>query len=961
VFNKSNNKSPVFRGVILAVLLAMIASPVIAKDVYLVAKPVTLTMHDGSSVVMWGYAVDADSDLTTDGGETATVPGPQIEVAPGDSTLTIHLRNDLTVPTSIGISGQQKSMTPVLFPNSDPNFPDRIRSFDTETAAGAIGSYTWTGVAPGTNLYGSVTHIQVQRQMGLYGAMTKNAAIGEAYPGKKFDTESLLVYSEIDPALHAAVAGGNYGPGQAMTSTIVYEPKYFLINGVHRPYLNAGDGVLSLPLPDVDNAPTAGAVETFPGVGDTDWGSDGTLDPADVDVAPLNGEVEGWPGTGDTDIGIIGVYEEGLDTDVAPLIGFVHVFPEAGDTDWNGNEIVDPADIDVAPTVGTIHTFPEAEDFDRNGDGIFDGIGSLATNETMLIRFVNAGLRTVAPMFLGERCPSIAEDGNPYPYERDQYTVDLWAGATRDCLLTPSVDGTVPIVERRTTGQSNGGQLAFVTVGANADSPTADDDDYATTEDIPLFSVAAPGVLIGDMLADGGVLTASLVSSTTNGSLTLNADGSFDYTPNPDFNGIDSFTYRAVETIGMVSFNSNVATVVITVAPAQDAPVAMNDGFQVLANIPTTDIAAPGVLLNDSDIDGESLTASVVAQPAVGQGVVAMNPNGSFTYDPQSYAGPSTSFTYVANDGTGDSNVATVTLTVVNVAPVAVADNHAADEEAPLVIPDPSLNDTDANGDTLSVVAFDASSVAGGTVVDNLNGTFTYTSAVNYNGPDSFNYTVTDGLESVVGTVNIWVGPANDPPVAVNDGPFDVFVDVPTDFPAPGVLLNDTDIDGNTLIVFSSDAVSVEGGTVVVNFNGSFSYTPPALFVGEDSFTYVATDGIANSASATVSINVVPLPNIPPVANDDETVLPVGNNNSITINVVTNDTDADGTIDPNSVSIIDEPAGNIDVVNNGDGTVELTRGNNSQNQATRTFTYTVNDNDGDVSNVATVTIFANAP
>ena len=248
MFNKSNNKSPVFRGVILAVLLAMIASPVIAKDVYLVAKPVTLTMHDGSSVVMWGYAVDADSDLTTDGGETATVPGPQIEVAPGDSTLTIHLRNDLTVPTSIGISGQQKSMTPVLFPGTDPDYPNRIRSFDTETVpslascgpdaasedlngngvldlnlnedlngnsildpgedlngnnvldlslnedlngngvldlATAVAdcntqTYSWSNVEPGTYLYGSVTQIQVQRQMGLYGAMTRNVAAGVA-------------------------------------------------------------------------------------------------------------------------------------------------------------------------------------------------------------------------------------------------------------------------------------------------------------------------------------------------------------------------------------------------------------------------------------------------------------------------------------------------------------------------------------------------------------------------------------------------------------------------------------------------------------------------------------------------------------------------------------------------------------------------------------------------------------
>jgi len=158
------------------------------------------------------------------------VPGPVLTVPPGDTTLTIQLHNTLPEPVSIVIPGQITSMTPVLF--TDNQNRQRVRSFTHETQPGATETYTWNNMQAGTYSYHSGTHPAVQVQMGLYGGVKKDVAVGEAYPGVHYDNELILLYSEIDPKLHTAVTTpGGYGPATPMTSTIDYQPQYFLING----------------------------------------------------------------------------------------------------------------------------------------------------------------------------------------------------------------------------------------------------------------------------------------------------------------------------------------------------------------------------------------------------------------------------------------------------------------------------------------------------------------------------------------------------------------------------------------------------------------------------------------------------------------------------------------------------------------------------------------------------------
>ena len=172
---------------------------------------------------------------------------------------------------------------------------------------------------------------------------------------------------------------------------------------------------------------------------------------------------------------------------------------------------------------------------------------------------------------------------------------------------------------------SNLATVSLNVVAAN-DAPVAADDQYSTNEDTAL-TVAAPGVRGNDADVDGDPLTASVVSPPTHGTLTLNANGSFTYTPAPDYRGQDGFTYK----VNDGTADSNEATVTITVVPVNDPPVAADDAYTTAEDSALT-IAAPGVKGNDTDSDGDAFTVRVIGQPA--HGSVALNGDGSFTYTP---------------------------------------------------------------------------------------------------------------------------------------------------------------------------------------------------------------------------------------------------------------------------------------------------------------------------------------
>jgi uncharacterized protein len=195
-----------------------------------------------------------------------------------------------------------------------------------------------------------------------------------------------------------------------------------------------------------------------------------------------------------------------------------------------------------------------------------------------------------------------------------------------------------------------------VVVGLNLlnTPPVAGNDSYSTNEDTAL-TVAAPGVLSNDTDAESSPLTAALVSGPVHGTVTLNANGSFTYTPASNYNGPDSFTYKANDG----NADSNVATVSITVNAVNDAPVATDDS----ATSPKNGSVAIFILANDFDVDGDSFTVTSFTQPAYGT-VAYSTKNRNFRYTPaRGFSGTDT-FTYTISDGNGGTDTAMVTITV---------------------------------------------------------------------------------------------------------------------------------------------------------------------------------------------------------------------------------------------------------------------------------------------------------
>ena len=392
----------------------------------------------------------------------------------------------------------------------------------------------------------------------------------------------------------------------------------------------------------------------------------------------------------------------------------------------------------------------------------------------------------------------------------------------------------------------------------------------------------------------------------------------------------------------------------------RSAPVAHDDAYAVtrggtLTAADSTGTATPGssaddgVLVNDANGDGNTLTAILITGPSHAFSFT-LNADGSFSYVHDGSGTTTDSFTYKVKDNTGaDSNVATVTITV-NAPPLATNDTATTNQNTAAVI-NVLGNDTDPDG-TLdpTSVAIVAAASHGTTSVNPTTGAVTYTPAANYTGPDSFTYKIKDnrGADSNVATVAITI---NAPPLATNDSTI-------TNQNTPiliNVLGNDTDSDG-TVDPASVAIVAPAGhGTASINpTTGVITYTPALNYTGPDSFTYKVKDNTgADSNVATVTITV----NAPPLASNDAAT--TNQNTPILINVLGNDTDSDGTLDATSVAIIAAASHGTASVNPITGVITYTPAANYTGPDS--FTYKVKDNRGADANVATVLITVNTP
>jgi hypothetical protein len=328
-----------------------------------------------------------------------------------------------------------------------------------------------------------------------------------------------------------------------------------------------------------------------------------------------------------------------------------------------------PRSIDYSPKYFLIN----GEPFDRTTPPAALPAGD--PGDSVLLRFLNAGLRSHIPVVVGLDVALIAEDGNPYPgLAKQQSAALLPAGKTLDAVVAmPAVDATYPLYDRMldltNDNQPDGGMLAYLQLGTgSAPPPTSNpavDDIYSVTEDTPFATSLSCGTAPEGVLCnDTGLLGAAVVTGPANGTLTLSADGSFIYTPNADFSGSDGFTYSASD-----GANTYAAQVTLNVSFENDGPVAADDGPYVNAIGPDITVAAPGVLSNDADPDGDALTAALDVPPGIG--TVSLLPDGSFTYTGGT-PGSTVIFSYHATDGSSPSAPATVTLNINPVADIAL-------------------------------------------------------------------------------------------------------------------------------------------------------------------------------------------------------------------------------------------------------------------------------------------------
>lgn len=453
-----------------------------------------------------------------------------------------------------------------------------------------------------------------------------------------------------------------------------------------------------------------------------------------------------------------------------------------------------------------------------------------------------------------------------------------WLGAVLAVLV---------VVVGATPASADGGGQAADPVTVNS-APLATGDAYFTSES-SLLVVPGPAVLANDYDPDGDPLTAELTSNPTHGTVTLDSGGGFIYFPFPGYHGPDSFAYRASD--GLL-FSAS-ATVSLTVTSVNSNPAAAPDSFT--SDNGTVVVAAPGVLANDTDADGDALTAALVSAPK--HGSLQLNPDGSFTYTADAgYYGPDT-FVYRAQDPEAGLSLASVTLntTAPNSAPVATDDAYTTLEDQPLSVIAPGVlaNDTDPDGDALTAVL--ETGPAHGSLTLAADGSFLYLPAANVNGTDSFTYRAKDakGVLSDPATVSLTVTAQNDPPQGQPDR-YTTAEDTPLTVAAPGVLANDSDVDGDVLT--ASVASRPQHGMLTLNTDGSFTYVPARDYSGSDFFNYTYSDGHGGSGTAVVTITVTE-------ANDAPTVT-VASGGSCGLD------DRSGTVNLN-VADVDNPASGL--------------------------------------------------
>ncbi|MGK7397853.1 MAG: Ig-like domain-containing protein [Candidatus Cyclobacteriaceae bacterium M3_2C_046] len=455
---------------------------------------------------------------------------------------------------------------------------------------------------------------------------------------------------------------------------------------------------------------------------------------------------------------------------------------------------------------------------------------------------------------LFEQLPSLDQDGTL------QFKPKSDSSGTANIEVVLSDNGTSVLPD-----QNQSAPVSFkINVLPVNDAPVASDKTYTTDEDKLLTVEVSTGLLQDATDLDGDELTALLVTDPDHGTVTLNSEGDFTYIPSANYNGSDSFTYQVHDG----TTDSEIATVTLTVNAINDAPVASDKTYTTDEDKLLTVEVGTGLLQDATDLDGDELTAVLVTDPD--HGTVTLNSEGDFTYTPSANYNGSDSFTYQVHDGTLNSEIATVNITVkpINGTPIAKTDQYQIDEDNVLIVEQANSllkNDMDEDQDQLTAKLIE--DVSHGSLSLNADGSFTYIPEADFHGQDEFTYQAWDQItHSDPVVVQLIVYADNDIPVARGDEyktNEDHILSIPL---SEGILINDTDVEkGQLTAVLTRDVVH---GTLMLNADGGFTYEPEKNYFGPDSFSYKANDGSESSNEVIVKLDVLSVNDYPLAADD---------------------------------------------------------------------------------------------
>ncbi len=583
----------------------------------------------------------------------------------------------------------------------------------------------------------------------------------------------------------------------------------------------------------------------------------------------------------------------------------------ANDSDIEGDDLIItsasvPEEQGIVEIIDGKLVFTPAENFNGNATisyTISDGELEDEAQVSVTVNSVNDAPIASNDTTITEEDSSVTIDVLPNDTDIDGDTLSIQSASV------PETQGTVEIVDGKlvftpaenfhgdaeitytvTDGALTDQATVNVTVNAVNDTPVVESNiaDQTLAEDFTPYTIDL-NTAFSDVDNVDGELSFS-VSGNSNIQVAI-VNGIATFTPTADWNGSEALTFTATDPSG----ESVSQTVNFTVAPVADI---VADNATVVEDTPTI----IKVLGNDT-FEGDDKVVSLDTNNGPANGTVSVNPDGSVTYTPNDNYHGTDSFTYiVTSGGVSESTTVNVDVTPVNDAPVAKDDTAVTDEDTPVTI-DVLPNDTDIDGDTLSIQSASVPSDQG--TVEIVDGKLVFTPAENFHGDAEITYTVTDGSLTDQATVNVTVNAVNDTPVVESNIADQTLAE---DFTPYSIDLNTAFSDVDNVDGELSFSVSGNNNVLVSIENGIATISPTADWNGSEALAFTATDPSGESVSQTVNFTVAPVADIvadnATVVEDTPTIIKVLGNDTFegddkVVSLDTNNGPANGTVSVN--------------------------------------------------------------